>query len=159
MFIKVKRALYSASCCYCTHTHTNTRTRTLLHTHSPTLSLLSVSLSCSLTLLLSQAVCPHGNEGCSNNNDCKVINTLCKKATKKKKTTKHSAAKKERRKKQSELGWAGLAVWVGGVPLGACLFLCRVVTAASSCSLLRLLPLPRSPSLSLPLRVASHFLH
>lgn len=157
MFIKVKRALYSTSCIYSSHTHTQHP-----HTHTHTHTLSSHSLSPSIALLLSQAVCPHGNEGCSNNNNnaCKVINTLCKTATKKKKKAKHS----EREKKTKAANWVGQGCqsgWVGALALGACLFLCRVVTAAASsfCSLLLLLPLPLPRSPSLLLRVASHFLH
>lgn len=44
MFIKVKRALYSASCIYSSHTHTQHT-----HTHSHYLFPLFVSLSCSPT--------------------------------------------------------------------------------------------------------------
>lgn len=116
MFIKVKRALYSTSCIYSSHTHTQHP-----HTHTHTLSL-ALSLCPSLALLLSQAVCPHGNEGCSNNNknDCKVINTLCKTATKKKnKKAKHSAAKEKKKQKRriglgrvASLGGWGRSLWV-----------------------------------------------
>lgn len=137
MFIKVKRALYSASCIYSSHTHTQ-------HPHTHTHTFCSHSLSPSLALLLSQAVCPHGNEGCSNNNnnnDCKVINTLCKTATKKKnKKAKHSAAKEKKKTKAAK--WVGQGCqsgWVGALALGACLFLCRVVTAAASSSFRSLL--------------------
>lgn len=147
MFIKVKRALYSTSCIYSSHTHTITRTL-----------ILSCPLSCSPT----QSGClPAWQRGLQQQQQQRLQSNKHTVQDSNKKEEEGKAQRK-RKKKTKAANWVGQGCqsgWVGALALGACLFLCRVVTAAASsfCSLLLLLPLPRSPSLLL--RVASHFLH
>lgn len=123
MFIKVKRALYSASCFYThTHTHADYSDCTIL---SPARSLNSLSLFLSGTrsFRLSARMATR----------VAVIKTLCKTATKKKKTAKQRSEKKKRKTKRIGLG----RVESDGSPhgwVGACLFLYRVVTAAACSS-------------------------
>lgn len=128
MFIKVKRARFSASCFY---THTYSRTLLWLHhTLSGALSLnsLSLALAHSGCLLAWQRGLQQQQQQQQHSNKNTVQDSSKKE---------EDSERAQRKKKQSELGWAGLSLPGGWALLGACLFLCRVVTAAaasSSCS-------------------------